>query len=69
MGHASQTCAGLLLVDIDHALLLVLVAIRALLLALPVEGWPRVAAMLCASAMLDIHHALLRTPHLPAEQV
>ena len=65
---SSPTCAGLLLVHIDHALLLALVAVRALLLTLPVEGWPRVAAMLCASAMLDYHHALLRTLDLPAKQ-
>ena len=66
--ESSQTCAGLLPVDIDHTLLLVLVAIHALLLARPVEGWPRVAARFCAPAVLDIHHALLRTSHLLPEQ-
>ena len=65
-GGERPTCAGLLLVHVDHALLLVLVAIRALLLALPVEGWPRVAAILCTPAVLDVHHALLQSihPHL-----
>lgn len=62
-GGERPTCAGLLLVHVDHALLLVLVAVRALLLALPVEGWPRVAAILCTPAMLDVHHALLQSSH------
>jgi len=63
-----RTCSGLLLVHIDHALLLVLVAVGPLLLALPVECWPCIAAILCTPAMLDIHHAFLQATGQPAEK-
>ena len=55
------TCTSLLLVHIDHALLLMLVAEGTFLLALPIESRPRVAAVLCTPPMLDIHHALLQS--------
>ena len=62
MCEYGPTCTGLLLVHIDHALLLMLVAEGTFLLALPIESRPRVAAVLCTPPMLDIHHALLQAP-------